>query len=161
MNLLEKGSDRSTSLSLSAAECHVTADSLLSDLSTSLPPSTAKYNRGWIFKPKAVNAVRVTHCAIPRGWHCGCTHNHRQCGPAYKCSLTRKSAATRASHLVKQLYKWCLHIVHTHLKRHIHTLQQMHTPEMYSESEDKENTDSEDEAHTHFKRHTPEDTQVG
>jgi len=33
----------------------------------------------------------------------------------------------------------------------------MHTPEMYSESEDKENTDSEDEAHTHFKRHTPED----
>jgi len=106
MNLLEKGSDRSTSLSLSAAECRVTADSLLLDLSTSLPPSTAKYNRGWIFKPKAVNAVRVTHCAIPRGWHCGCTqYNHRQCGPAYKCSLTRKSAAARASHLVKQLYK--------------------------------------------------------
>jgi len=34
MNLLEKGSDWSTSLSLSAAECHVTADPLLSDQST-------------------------------------------------------------------------------------------------------------------------------
>ena len=36
MTLLEKGSDRSTSLSLSAAECHVTADPLLSDQSTQM-----------------------------------------------------------------------------------------------------------------------------
>jgi len=34
MNLLEKGSDRSTSLSLLAAECRVTADPLLLDQST-------------------------------------------------------------------------------------------------------------------------------
>ena len=36
MNLLEKRSDRSTSLSLSAAECHVTADPLLLELSTQM-----------------------------------------------------------------------------------------------------------------------------
>ena len=80
--------------------------------------TSTKYNRGCIFIPKTVNAVRVTHCAIPRK---GVVAALVIIDSVVQCAnAQRKSAATRASHVVRHLYKWCLLIVHTPLKRHTH-----------------------------------------
>ena len=58
---------------------------------------------------------------------CKCSKGDTLCNPqkgaliiidsvVQHANAQRKSAATRASHLVKHLYKWCLHIVHTSIR---------------------------------------------
>ena len=119
-------------------------------------PLSSKVQQRLDFYTKGCKCSKGDTLCNPQKGHCGCTHNHRQCGPAYKCSLTKEKCCNKSE--PSGDHETSLQVVPphcTHTSEETHTLQQTHTPEeMYSESEDEENTDSEDEAHTHFKRET-------
>jgi len=72
-----------------------------------------KYNRGWIFIPKAVNVVRVTHCAIPRRGVVAALVIIDSV--VQHANAQRKSAATRASHLVGNIFTSGASTLYTHI----------------------------------------------